>query len=144
MVQKGSGTAPTESQSGDGNNAVTDYKKYTAHGLVRRGCPKGPPAREIQPQPIQVSWQVFTSHEPRATIFSTSRGLLEAMSSIWVCRCVVASESEENGVLRSVTDSPDYEILTSTRRSSHVDAPTMAPLLFAKYFSCYSWGNCVQ
>ena len=82
MVQKGSGTAPTESQSGDGNNAVTDYKKYTAHGLVRRGCPKGQPAREIQPQPIQVSWQVFTSHEPRATIFSTSRGLLEAMSSI--------------------------------------------------------------
>ena len=62
MVQKGSGTAPTESQSGDGNNAVTDYKKYTAHGLVRRGCPKGQPAREIQPQPIQVSWQAFTSH----------------------------------------------------------------------------------
>ena len=42
-------------------------KKYTAHGLVRRGCPKGQPAREIQPQPIQVSWQVFTSHEPRTT-----------------------------------------------------------------------------
>ena len=61
-----------------GMNADTGHKKYTAHGLVRRGCPKGQPAREIQPQPIQVSWQVFTSHEPRATIFSTSRGLLEA------------------------------------------------------------------
>ena len=50
-----------------GMNADTGHKKYTAHGLVRRGCPKGQPAREIQPQPIQVSWQVFTSHEPRTT-----------------------------------------------------------------------------
>ena len=47
MVQKGSGTAPTESQSGDGNNAVTDYKKYTAHGLVRRGRLEAFLARQV-------------------------------------------------------------------------------------------------
>ena len=80
-----------------GKNAVTDCKKYTAYGLVRRGRPltsqtafggqlpyKGSLVRlaaifDYSSFLYDGEFLRATSHEPRATIFSRARGSLEAM-----------------------------------------------------------------
>ena len=86
-----SGTSPTESHTGDENKRWSQIvKKYTANGLVRRGRPltsqtafggqlpyKGSlvqSAVRFHHSPSEYNDRLFTNHEPRATIFSTSRG----------------------------------------------------------------------
>ena len=79
-----------------GKNAVTDCKKYTAYGLVRRGRPltsqtafggqlpyKGSlvrPVARFHHSLFEYNGRFLraTSHEPRATAIATSRGLLKA------------------------------------------------------------------
>ena len=134
-------------------------KKYTAHGLGRRGRPltsqtafggqlpyKGSlvrPAVRFGHSRSEYNGRFLraTNNEPRATIFSRAEGHSRRCrhSESVAAKRHLSPRRPANCQLRPAGPSgPKFN-----------ERPTMngflgPNILFAKYFSCYSWGNCVQ